>query len=690
MFTLFCGNAFGQRRPPPPPPPPGSVQWLPPRTDCPTIDYPCIQTTCDNVGRLAIATNPANPWNRQRPSMTNRFDWYTPLTYPLATPSSSLLGTGIVSPYNQITFLQRDANPKDGWELIKLDLGGMNNPYGFTVINPYIVVYNRFSSRLRIFFATGFPIQGQDLIMKMSFGERNNNRTSLLDFSNGVKAISQPFEDGIFSSVAEIEETPGHWAYCDFPMTYDPCTCGIENTEITVELRKAGRSTLNIQGIFDGRIETIASSNGVQGGTNSFSFGDVAKPFVKAFSTVKTFKDDLKGYFGEQSPVYKDFSKFLGGNNVLVNGFGGIAYVKAALAIFDLFTGGSSTEPVKLAPLSMRGTLTLSGNITSSQIIQTITFATPGSKANNVTDFKYPNYNEVLGVFNLINQPIVRAKESGASGGILNPWQSDGLWVEGSFPIYDFQLKEPIEYALNPAAGLEIQEMELNYVGDLTGLDSYSSGYIVNDEYDLRERGSFTQMYRDRYVWTNNVISTEILPPNCVNEVQRSGMLPKYLLIMLNLRRKDGGGPNILLSFRYPVKIEFETLDRTCRAQSSFVYPTQNATAFCASPAYTNGRISAKTVANTNTPTTVATTFSISPNPASNTVNIQYSATSAAQANIYLTNMSGQLATTQYSQTTVIGNNETILDVGHLPNGVYLVVCEVGGERNVQKLVILK
>jgi Secretion system C-terminal sorting domain len=667
----------------------GQVRWQPPRTNLDCLDpfeysYPCIKPICNTIPRRVISTNPSAPVNRERPSRVNSFNWNSTDNYPLIVPPSSLLNRGgeIVSPYAQFSFLSEDANPKDGWELLKMDLGGVNAPTGLAAIHPHIMVYNRFTGRLRIFYANGFPINGQDLKMTMEI--KSDNKTSLLDFSNGVSAIAQPFQKGAFNAVSKLVLTPGYWSYADFIMNYDPCTCTVNASEITVTTSKVDKRVLSIEGTFNGRIETIANSNGYQGGENSFSFKGLAKGYVKAYSGVKEFKDNLESYIGAESAPYLDFKKILSGNNILGAGFRAVPYLKEALAIFDLFSGSTSTEPTKLAPLSIQGKINLLGRDTAIQVIEEIQFAVPGTVSTNVPNLKYPIYNETLGVFTLINQPtvIVRIAEEREIFP-MNPLEDPSRWYGGTVRLHDFRLKEPIEYALNPASGLEIQEVEVSY--ETAPMDPTIATLLYPNG------GLFTNINGE----SRPILSTKPLSESDFAELYTYGsVLPDFFRITLNLRRLDQAGPNVLMSLRYPVKVEFGEPANNSQSPNRFFGPISNLFGFCSRPAYKTNRINSRVVANTATieamQTVADANITISPNPAMDRVKVAYTALTNAPVSIYLTNSSGQEVCTIVNGTVKESVNEAFLNVGHLPNGVYFVTTVIDGTKNVQKLVLLK
>lgn len=124
---------------------------------------------CDIKG---ISTNPWSgkrgplAYNPEYPARTNTFNWaygqqYNGRWWNLncqAQPNA----TAIWMPWEQSDnplmthILGKEDMPGDGWELIKRNLGYDDSGTRVAnLVNPYVVLYNKYSGMLRVFVATG-------------------------------------------------------------------------------------------------------------------------------------------------------------------------------------------------------------------------------------------------------------------------------------------------------------------------------------------------------------------------------------------------------------------------------------------------------------------------------------------------------------------------------------------------------
>ena len=139
-----------------------------------------------------ITTNPSSPANPEKQSKTNTFfDWRTQY---YQVNSSVISATQIESPFyqnnnNNVThfFENKDMKPEDGWELITYDLGFNENG---TPKNPptdyvFVVLYNKYTSVLRVFLAGNGPSFNGAKIQIQFDGSNSNKLSSII--SNATK-----------------------------------------------------------------------------------------------------------------------------------------------------------------------------------------------------------------------------------------------------------------------------------------------------------------------------------------------------------------------------------------------------------------------------------------------------------------------------------------------------------------------
>ncbi len=134
-----------------------------------------------------------------------------------------------------------------------------------------------------------------------------------------------------------------------------------------------------------------------------------------------------------------------------------------------------------------------------------------------------------------------------------------------------------------------------------------------------------------------------------------------------------------------------ETINRTVTAGTYYarVYP-RNSNAFHATSCYTLrvqlGTASRNAVEDVQF---VNNKFTVSPNPATNMVNLAFTAEKGGRASISVINQTGA-AVISRSVAANAGNNTSKLDVSSLPNGVYFIKIQTGSVIQMAKLVIGK
>ncbi len=165
---------------------------------------PSVINPCD---ASLIRTDPYAPKNTQNWQRANTFNWIDPNPDPVSfweeycvnSPDIQLdyMKTPWSQDDNTVTnhFTDNlDKYPQDGWELIKYDFGFTQSgqPAGTGVYYPYLLLYNRFTGRLRIFIAiaaTDYPFTVAEIRLKHKEGTMSSN----LDLSTAFTAS----QDGI-------------------------------------------------------------------------------------------------------------------------------------------------------------------------------------------------------------------------------------------------------------------------------------------------------------------------------------------------------------------------------------------------------------------------------------------------------------------------------------------------------------
>lgn len=669
----------------------------------PFDDEPCIKSQCDDIVRPRITTHPAHPVNIFNPVRRNIFDWRTE-TYPIV--ADPIIPSPIVSPFYQgdngnvqaFTYTDKqDMRPEDGWEILKYDFGGNLSAEGIStnrVIVPYLVLYNRFLGKLRVFVARG-SIGYETNYSDISVALTGSNKSSVLDLHHGhLRALDMPFSPGELIGGARVLNTPGKWSYADFPMIYDPCTCEYKENSLLITVNNVSVSTINLAGTIYG---TLVSNNGssvsARPESDALSWNNLTKygtNYVKSYNAASKFIEDgkkiienIQGIGEENATAKKEALNRLGRAlnepegfmQIFRGGLQAVPYATFILSMHDMFAaGGTSAGPQKVTvmPMTLNASIKLTGEIKRKTIYTDITLATPGSITATTLNKNYPYYNEILGVFNLLETPKVSRELTYRSPAGNPDWEID-------FYGFKYKLASPVKYVINPASGLEVQDVQAALV--------------------LRGKSITTSHTFD------NIISTDMATTKHVNllteapqaSLQTIGIYEStsqtidkdniWLQLILNLRRKDGNGANVLLVVTYPTTfMEGATTCNNCFQEST----KSEVRKFCTDPTsiYRANRIFAKEKPVETTMQPTIQRFKAFPNPVDNLLHINFDSETEQTVKAWLTDVTGRVVSAILEQKTGKGNSNLDLPTQDLTEGLHLLVFEVNGIKKVQKVVI--
>lgn len=512
-----------------------------------------------------ITTNPAAPVNPEKPSKTNTFFDWRQLIYNIN--SQYILTPQIDAPFNQTDnslvnhFLNnQDRLPEDGWELIKYDMGYTESgtpkttPVGYI----YLILYNKHTGVLRAFFAGDRPQAFNGAKIKLLFSE--GTQSSALSNASKLFALDVFEEYPEVVSVSPYNNNNGKWFYADFNITYDPCTCFYESTmKITVNLINSSNITLS--GTLSGSLTPLTDISGNTGtvSENSFSFdskglvaaGKKAQKSYKDFNKFKTDQEKalkMEGKTDAQLAAAQltkrrelnAFQEALKKSSFLKAGLKAVPYVAGALELVNFFVaGGKKTtgpQEVKISPMAINADISLKGTLEASYQYGDVTFYTPGSLNAHIKNaVDYPYYNEVLGVFNLLETPKFRHSTVEAYEYFD---QYSGDYEEIRRDVYQVA---PIKYVINSAAGFKMDNIEIYCSIEFEY--GFKTEYLPLNAFNSL---SFHTGYR-RVGDYNNIYEDETL--GCT----RWG--PVSITFLVNLQRTDAdeNTQNVLLVMKYPL-----------------------------------------------------------------------------------------------------------------------------------------
>ncbi len=194
-----------------------------------------------------VATNPSTASNQSAPNVhyINSFSWFQHaannvlLDIPLSNMNDYYNIGSMLNPYNESNGLcyyladadlsQLDVYPEDGWELLFFNLGNYPDEAFYTSQNsniPYIILYNKFRSIIRLFANAKFVEPNFDEIsVALKFNE-DFEYSGLFRYNDVLdRTLDQTTIVPVVSSYAILPSNHNEWFHVDFQVAYDPCTC---------------------------------------------------------------------------------------------------------------------------------------------------------------------------------------------------------------------------------------------------------------------------------------------------------------------------------------------------------------------------------------------------------------------------------------------------------------------------------
>jgi hypothetical protein len=465
----------------------------------------------------SIAWTQHCPENTTEPTV-DIFDWRDPANYVyhiFGVPEADV--PNYKTPFEQqsaigqsnVSFLQantdKDFSPEDGWELIRKEFGTSTDEVGV----PYFILYNKFESKLRVFFLFKYDSNIYNgALIKFSFsneiasGQQNSYQSGLFEFNSPpLNAIDNMTKEMKVAVLNEYNNAGFTWLHADIPVAYDPCTCEFPSIIEIEPVMLYHTSQVNLVIKNGGVIEEILTYSGEYSPNFKVAIheseGNFAKG-VKVYQSLTGFKKTVEAIdnslaitqpgntvakkITKEVPVFKfpDWMKQL-------------PHVGEATAILDLFMGGGKTTS---APKPMRFESEL--NFTSTGVINTyipyapILINTPGADKTGLTTLNNTAYDNVLGHFNLLKTPKIEVFES------REATTGSGSYGAGFKYTRRFKLQEDLSYVLNPASGLSIKSIDAAIVVRAS----------VPDFGSLKSKAKGMELYSEHVGFEDTTIST--------------------------------------------------------------------------------------------------------------------------------------------------------------------------------------
>jgi len=426
----------------------------------------------------------------------NVWDWRTQFwSTNIYTNGGPGIFTSVLSPFHSVdninltgisNFAEKDYKPEDGWELIKRNLGNAGET---PVTNAYVVFYNKYNSKIRVFFLvtqtfsnTGSSGNASAAIKIYFLNDNSPYQSNLLTtYSTPMLPLDQFRRDiNIRTPNIYFNQLP-YWLYSEFPVAYDPCTCGrVGKIRIELTLIDAANIEFDLNSVPYQKTITNGQIDSSKDWLTSFTqITNQAEGGLKAAKSTGEAFSKLNDAITKQTKVdlQNKLNASLGEVNQIVNTVGNWAgliplagsSVKSVISLLDYFSAGGkkTTSAAGPAPVMIMNNFKAKGSITSETSKNEITMAIPGSNQSGVDPALIPTYNNTLGVFNLLNTPkvkIINGPEDFSRVEVITYCSNSNIesYVKhrGVKPMY-FNIQENIKYVINPAANIDLSRSDI-------------------------------------------------------------------------------------------------------------------------------------------------------------------------------------------------------------------------------------
>lgn len=639
-----------------------------------------------------LRTDPRNFFDPEHPNLAVPFDWLAPgadqyrVNWNLnQIPVETVMPTPFSLAANNPPLDFKKTTPDksaDGWELIKMEMGyNDDGSRRATCRNPYVILYNKYLGTLRVYYAIGHQTNDHQF-SRLTLNFENDGsvqyKTGLL---NRLTAVGVPLEntnnrvgDGnAFAVVNKFSNNVGDWFMADFPMDYDPCTC-LHESKLKIEVNLISSSRITLRGKITGTLTNISQGRGTgpdgSSGTRS-ALSTVNGAVTAGYTSFNGVSDFIKNATASDKSNEQAVRDVAG---ILTNGSSlsqAIPYLGAAVSLLDFFTaGGQEAQPqqVVVQPMALDADVSLSGDITTDSYFGGTDIRVPGSRLGSVLP-ETPYYNETLGVFNLLEAPKFQSYTEPCNV------STDGPGPDCNDLASYFRLEKPIQYVLNPAAGLTIRSIQAALTGSEWGTSQY-----------------FDLACLSNYVFSG---TTGTLPPSEIK-------------LIITLQRNDGGR-DVLLVTKYPIQngdynpSSFDDLIRgmtnvPCNSPLPAQATAFEVSAFCASNTKYNAAIAFRTTGKSGNlvagPTRLRasqqdlTQFTVFPNPVEGGGTVRFAVEQTGPVELAVRDNLGREVKRLVNKTLDAGLMDVAVDTRDLRPGIYHVTLKTTDRLQIVKLVV--
>lgn len=471
-----------------------------------------------------ITTNPEDYNNASNP--TGIWNWMEQNFTVYLTSSAGTTGVPvvIVNPFNDqnqnpnlygiASESMKDYKPENGWELLYKAFGTASQG----VTTPYFVLYNRFAGTVRVFAnivnSGEFPYTAAAITLEYDETRPTIQRqTAVLNQLGKCSFSMNEMQRNATHFMPNYYLNSGinnnyFWLYADFNTLFDPCTCGLlSNWHLTIGLI----NNIEISAKIFGTQTTIVDANPSGNNPNETQLGSffgTAQQYLKFGSGIISGLGEVSKSANEGMKVGQDLisnsqkmiissGELIGkqkANNV-ARILGKLLYevpkvnmlmnLASSLITFVKKTGDDYNELTNPKPKSIdaigktsvtevKTDLTVTGNLKVSSPYIASTLIVPGSQGITNIVSANPIYNNILGVFNLYEQPKCTQILYNPDPNMLvpnhQPLENTGP-VTNSYAhyyksIYQLKLGNMPKILLNPASNLKIVSVQYQVLFD--------------------------------------------------------------------------------------------------------------------------------------------------------------------------------------------------------------------------------
>jgi hypothetical protein len=536
---------------------------------------------CSTV--LNTTTSTINAWDwRAQVWPTNIYSTVSGQINSVVSPFHAILGGNLDNGSNKniFAFVQsadKDNKPEDGWELIAKNLGITGQT---PISSGYAIFYNKYTAKIRAFFLisqlfsdTGINDENKGGTVSITFNDERPNlyQSNLLSsYTSPLLPLDQFKRDANIVTANAFRSTLPYWLYADFPVAYDPCTCGRKaSIRITTNLLSTGNVDIKINSLpYQSPVQLNAVNQSTDFLQGFSAFANQAEGGVKAAVSAGEAISKLNDAIVKQNePQRSNLASNLStlNNSLASKGnwtdlipLAGNA-VNSVISLIDYFVGGGKSTPGP-SPVMIMNDFKATGTIESVFPKNAATFYLPGSDQTGRDAALAPAYNNIVGVFNLLYTPKVTIKDKSVRTSITDDC---GTYSWDKRSVFFF-LDENLKIVINPALNIDLSKSNVNAAFIIENCDPTTSG---NPQAEVSSNDK--PIYRSSYYPIGSIsegvvrLGYDDYPPSCFNGqrtfIFREGCPnPKvFIKIIAKLRRPNTTAPSEDIYFiaKYPVKI---------------------------------------------------------------------------------------------------------------------------------------